>query len=173
MQGDVVLRGLVAHCTLQELKGLVSGHETFPWWSMHQPRLLDDDGNSITAPTPVLTPSCAASASGLENLHPDRDQGQSPLSILFDGPEYQEFHILRVCSLRFRSGQVMPLPWLSCNSLLVVHIISYCLLLEMVPNVFGEQGSSGLWRRVGIVQVPGDCFVRNMHFRRWVLRLYE
>ena len=128
IQGDMVIKGLVARSSLSKLqKSLAKDDVQFPWWSMHQPRLLDV---------------------GPEARH-NVDSNQSALTIMFDGPKVKIFHVLRLCSLRFLSGSGIESSRRP--------IISYCLLLELIPNNFGDE-SSGLFRRVGIMQIPRNCF---------------
>ncbi len=128
MQGDIVLSGLVARSCLVELQNsLAVDNVQFPWWAMHQPRLLH-----VTRDTETRA-----------------DSNQNALSIIFDGPTYEDFYVLRLCSLRFLSGTGIESSRRP--------IISYCLLLELIPNNFGEE-SSGLFRRIGIMQIPRDCF---------------
>lgn len=125
MQGDMVLNGDVVYSRLDALQSAFSSHLRFPWWTMHQPRLLDDK--------PPY-------------------ESYSSLSILFDGPKYEKFHVLRLCSLKFLSGGQIIMREDST--------ISYCLLLSPVPNHFDSE-SSELFRRIGILQVPSDWFSKQ------------
>lgn len=146
MQGDVVLTGFVAFTRLVDLQQAVAAHLRFPWWTMHHPRLLDDE-KGATPPT----------------NGPD----QSALSIFFDGPPSSEFYVIRLCSLRFLSGQlhVLTVPGSESDHTSSPNIISYYLLLELLPNMFPGTESSRLFRRVGIMQIPKDCLSLEMEFK--------
>ena len=131
IQGYLVLTSEVASSGLTDIQFALAPNLCFPWWTMHQPRLLgiDDDDDSRQF---------------------DHDSRRSSLSVLFNGPTHEHFSILRLCSLRFLSGQ----QHIQDEEL---SMILYCLLLKYIQNPFGKE-PSGLWRRVGIAQIPASWF---------------
>jgi hypothetical protein len=117
-QGRITLTGAIAVACLDDLHRAFCRDIRFPWWIPHHPRFLDNR-SEITS-----------------DDHYSR-------WVIFDGPSYPEFSVLRLCSLRFLSGTIRTGE---------DHSISYYLLLEQIPHTDDQ------YRRIGIMQVP----------RRWV-----
>lgn len=122
-QGRIALNGAVAVARLDDLRRAFCRDIRFPWWITHHPRFLDNRSEIAS------------------DDHYSR-------WVIFDGPSYSEFSVLRLCSLRFLSGTVKTEE---------DHSISYYLLLEQMPR---NREPCDQFRRIGIMQVP----------RRWVLQ---
>jgi len=119
--GRIALTGATAVAHLDDLHRAFCRDIRFPWWIPHQPRFLDDRGKIIS----------------------DDHFNQW---VIFDTSSYSEFTVLRLCSLRFRSGTVKTED---------DHSISYYLLLDQIKQ---DGALPDQFRRIGIMQVP----------RRWV-----
>jgi hypothetical protein len=91
LQGKLVLSGDVAAVTsCGGLQRALSADVRFPWWSLHHPRFLNtrtggdsDEDDEVKKPGDDHCNQC----------------------IVFDGKKLKKFHIIRLCSLKFRSGE--------------------------------------------------------------------
>jgi hypothetical protein len=156
MRGKLVVDGEVTLAHLDELRKALTSDVRFPWWSLHHPRFLDARGKG------------------------SQDDGDATYSdhtnqcIIFDGQKCSDFHIVRLCSLRFRSGKddcaveragsVSMTETNHSRSIIEEEVsMSYYLLLEAVPStVFSPQ----LFRRIGIMQFPKRLLPRATFKKR-------